>query len=160
MAKQLDYDLRSDFVAFPRHIKQVHDQATERLNAIRQGTEDGNYKKLVKGYEKRFSFADGNFMIIVPKHTRDICKEGHDLHHCVGSYVLDVVSGEKVILFVRKAKQPTRSFFTMEINPLSSAIVQCRGNLNMDPTADVKAFIAEYEVAVLKSMKNMKRKAG
>jgi hypothetical protein len=161
MAQQQKYDLSNPFVSFPRHVQITHDQAAERQNANVKAIQDGAYKKLYALRKKQYTYRAGAFMVIVPEHIMEIVNEGHHLHHCVGSYASRVINGDTVILFVRRAENPALSFYTMEVNPETNVIRQCRGYSNRDMTDDVKAFIQSYSSIVLNGQQTMnRRKAG
>lgn len=75
-------------------------------------------KKMRESYAKHakaFEFAYGNFVVVLPQGGQDIIDEGHNMHHCVGSYVNRVVEGEDYIIFVRHKDKPNECYLTCEV---------------------------------------------
>lgn len=72
---------------------------------------------------------DRNFKIILPKNSRELVLEGEALHHCVGSYVQQVVDGKCLILFIRRKGSEEKPFFTMEYD-LKGKVRQIKGMSN------------------------------
>ena len=85
--------------------------------------------------------------IVYPSIPDDVVREGHALHHCVGSYVERVAKHECVILFLRQCSDLEKSFFTIEIR--GSQIVQVRGTGNCAATPEVDKFLKAWEQRVL-----------
>lgn len=151
----LGYDLKNDFVLFPKNLRNAHD-----LAAIRKSLEGS------KIYEERcqivfteyqnLQWARDGMLIVVPSTAKEIVQEGHALHHCVGIYLDRIASGETKILFLRKEDQPQKPFFTVEIR--MGTVVQCRGRNNCAPPPEVSQYIEQYKKTVLSRKQG--RKAG
>ena len=73
------------------------------------------------------------------------------MQHCVGTYGRRVAEGQCFILFIRRAAEPDKAFYTVEIKPdlKKLQVVQCRGYRNNDRSPEereeVNAFLAKYE---------------
>lgn len=89
------------------------------------------------------------FIVIAPSTAVDIANEGLELHHCVKSYIHDVVEGKTNILFIRKKDAPDTPFFTVEVSN-DSKIRQIHGafNCNVDSEPGLDDFIKEWTNAV------------
>ncbi len=75
-------------------------------------------KKMRESYAKHakaFEFAYGDFVVVLPQGGQDIIDEGHNMSHCVGSYVNRVVEGEDYIIFVRHKDKPNECYLTCEV---------------------------------------------
>ena len=83
--------------------------------------------------------------------------EGKNQEHCVGTYLDRVADKRSVIVFIRRAEELDKAFYTMEINPETMKVVQCRGHKNSDMTPEVRSFVELYTKAVLD--KKRKKKA-
>lgn len=70
-----------------------------------------NYSKHSKAWE----FEYGNYKIIIPTTAQDIVTEGQRMHHCVGSYVNRVLSGDTYICFVRHKDTPDECYITCQV---------------------------------------------
>jgi hypothetical protein len=153
--EKLNYDMYNDFVLFPRHLKQAHDDTMKRYNRMKKE----NQRKLLDTMsdritdaltqaQKQFSLALGGLIVKAPQNLNEIVQEGHALRHCVGSYTDSVFEGKTTILFLRRAGNPEKSFFTIEIK--KGAVVQCRGKNNCAQTDEVKKFLAAWEKKCLR----------
>lgn len=61
--------------------------------------------------------------VVFPKSINDFIEEGNQQHNCVGSYPRYVKEGSKVIFFIRKKDEPSKSFITAECT--KSGLGQC-----------------------------------
>jgi hypothetical protein len=86
--------------------------------------------------------------------SKELIEEGKALHHCVGTYADRYAKGETNLFVIRRAADPNRPFFTMEIK--NNKIVQTRGLKNCSPTKEVQAFIDEF--TLVKLTKNQKQR--
>ena len=102
----------------------------------------------------------GEYKIIKPKGIADIVFEGNMQHHCVGSsghYFSKIEKGESYILFLRKASEPTKPYYTLEVKP-DGTILQRQSKFNRQPdTKTVDAILSEWKKAV-KLRLNAKKK--
>ena len=71
-----------------------------------------NYAK----YGKAWEFAYGNFVVSIPKCGQDLVDEGDRMHHCVGSYVSNIINGTSFICFIRHKDTPDKCYITCEVN--------------------------------------------
>lgn len=150
MCKQLKYDLKNDFVLFPRDLKLRHDQCVTEINAInekkRLKEENKKNKAIADMYQElkmAYSYENKNYMIVVPTKASDIILEGQALHHCVGTYTTRVAKRESIILFIREKENPETSFYTMEIK--NGKVNQVRGKYNNAMTSEVKGFVESFK---------------
>ena len=59
-------------------------------------------------------------MVVVPSDATEIMQEGKALHHCVGNqerYYERVSTRESYVLFLRRTRDPDKSYYTLEIEP-------------------------------------------
>jgi len=63
----------------------------------------------------QLDFEENGFKIIYASVTDDVVKEGHALHHCVGSYVERITAKECIILLLRQRCDESRPFYTIEV---------------------------------------------
>lgn len=125
------YDIRSE-----NELHRVHDTLIELSNMDKLAKKkeeneklDKKIKELTEEREKNFSEEDEEFSIVIPKHANEILEEGMKLHHCVGSYVNRYASGDTNILFLRKKKDITAPFYTIEVDS-NNRITQIHGKYN------------------------------
>lgn len=152
MLDKLHRDLHNDFLVFPKHFHEAHQDAVAEWNrvkseekralAIKEGIA---YAKRVEELIKQWSFNSNGLQIVVPKNCGEIVDEGVALHHCVGTYTDKVRKGETLILFIRKSDDMEKPFYTMEVR--SGHIQQCYGFSNCHMTAEVKKFVDDFRKA-------------
>ena len=70
--------------------------------------------------------------------------EGDALHHCVGTYAKDHANGKTAIFFIRRAKAPRKSFYTLELNEGKLVVRQNRGRRNCARTKEVEELEAVW----------------
>jgi hypothetical protein len=76
-------------------------------------------KRLRDNYEKHktaFEFAYGDYVVVLPKSGQDIVAEGQNMHHCVGSYVPQVVENSCYIVFIRHKDTPDKCYLTCQVH--------------------------------------------
>lgn len=99
---------------WPRDLRAAHD----RLFAAKKLKEDAssiaNFEALAKKWSA-LEWSDGDICIRMPRCNNDLVAEGHTLHHCVGGYGKTHLSG-RLVLFVRHARRPERSWYTLNID--------------------------------------------
>jgi hypothetical protein len=75
---------------------------------------------------KHLSFAEGNYMTVIPKRARELVAEGEALHHCVGTYVNRYASSSTNIVFLRDRRYLDQPLLTVEVDN-EGGIKQCYG---------------------------------
>lgn len=156
MSKDLEVDLSHKSVRFPKDIKAAHDQILERFNEMKAEiqikkakTEDKAFRQAIRKVykEKGISqYSDGELCIVLPMGRSDFIVEGQSLKHCVGGslYSDGHKSGKRMIFFIRKADDPKRPFFTLEMDMKEYSIIQLRGLCNCAPTPDIQKFVKAF----------------
>ena len=115
---------------YPDSLKKAHD-----VLAMRNGKWLMSYDRVGSSFKEinekwlSLEWEDRNFKIILPKNSRELVLEGEALHHCVGSYVQQVVDEKCLILFIRRKGNEEKPFFTMEYD-LNGKIQQIKGMSN------------------------------
>lgn len=110
---------------YPVSLRRAHDRIAREHNArLRAAAADRHSKdvlvyaeKFLKLYEEysALEYSDGEICIVVPQSPLDLIKEGHILNHCVGGYSDRHCAG-RPIFFVRHARRPERSWYTLNEN--------------------------------------------
>ena len=147
ICEKLDYDLKNSFVKYPKDIQKAHDKAAKRLKHKADAKERRDFAAVYKSIAGQFDFEQDGMKIVYPSIPDDVVREGHALHHCVGSYVERVAKHECVILFLRQCSDPEKSFYTIEMR--GNKPVQVRGTGNCAATPEVDRFIKSWEQRVL-----------
>lgn len=118
MADTLMDDNLNAAALWPVNLRNAHDGAANGLVA-------GSDQKYIAGFRQTYQkwagleWTDGELCIRLPRTNGDLIREGRVLNHCVGRYGKDHVAG-RLILFVRHARRPERSWFTLNIDVTGS----------------------------------------
>lgn len=147
ICRKLAYDLKNSFVKYPADLQKAHDKASKRLKYKTDAQAKRQFIAVYKSIARKYDFEKDGMKIVCPTMPDDVVKEGHALHHCVGSYTDRIVNHEYVILFLRQCSDPEKSFYTIEIRGIQ--IVQVRGAGNCAATPEVDKFIKAWEQRVL-----------
>lgn len=157
--QELKYVTTDKYYLFPKDFKEAHDRITAELQAKRDKISAEKKRREAQLVADRLeeakkilefneddesgSFKSKDYVICVPQSAEEIREEGKQMHHCVGTYVPRVARGETCIFFVRRLKEPDKSFCTLEWN---NGIVQCRAAHNDDPSDDVLSFVRAFDM--------------
>ena len=144
---RLNYNLHDTAINMPHDFYTIHERVSALIEI--EETEEMN-KALQDRYQERcrLEYKIGDLFIRQPKSIKEIADEGADLGHCVGGYAERHAKGQTTILFLRKADEPDKPYYTMEIND-KGKIIQCYGYKNNragnPKPPEIKAFEQQYE---------------
>ena len=147
MCRKMGYDMKNSFVLFPKDLQKSHDKTAHRYKQRKDALVKRDFISVYQQLSGQLDFEKDGMKIVYPKTPDDVVKEGHALHHCVGSYTERVAEKECIILFLRKCSEEAKPFYTVEVR--NRKAVQVRGIGNCDMTPEVKSFIAAWEQRVL-----------
>lgn len=151
---ELRYDLTDTAISRPHNFQEMHDRVTSLVRDLRAKREAEKLKGVQAVYEQLhdlIEWTDGKLLVRMAHDVGDLIREGREMQHCVGTYGRRVAEGQCFILFIRRAAEPDKAFYTVEIRRdlTSLKIVQFRGYRNSDRSAEeraeVEAFLARYE---------------
>lgn len=147
MSEGLELDLKNSFVLFPADLKKAHDKVNDLSDKEQALAYDRQIQKQFEEMNRQYHFVKYGFAVLLPRTAKEILEEGQNLHHCVGSYIKDVVKRECTILFVRKVGEQEKSLCTIEI--CNGKMVQARCYGNQPPTSAIQRFLARWEKEIL-----------
>ena len=122
---------------YSSYLKQTHD-ITSRNHNVK--VEQENEEIFQSRYKDFKPYRGKKYIVIAPKNSNDLKKEGDTLNHCVASYIKRVIDGECLIYFLRKDKE--ESLITFEVR--HNTIVQVRGLHNRKPTENEQQALKEF----------------
>lgn len=158
-ATLLEYDLSNSEVLFPKDLKQAHDLAYSIINDKElKNAELPQIARQYKSYSNLYSYEDKNYCIMPPSRHNDLKNEGKTLCHCVATYAKRVAVGSTIILFIRKTSEKDKPYFTLELNPMTYEIEQCRGLRNCAYPKEVKDFMDKWYKTKIEPLKRSKEK--
>ena len=141
--EQLQYDLKNEFVLFPKNFKRAHDQANDLIKQHRVEQYDPQIAAMQKELKDRYQFKADGLIVLPPHSAREIVVEGQKLRHCVGGYAQSMAEKRTVILFIRQEAKRNKPFFTVEVQ--GDKIRQVRGSNNRAPIPEVTAFLGKWK---------------
>lgn len=103
-----------DIERYPPDLRTAHD----RIFAAKVVRENAKSKREFEALAWKWAgleWSDGECCIRLPRGNGDLIAEGRTLHHCVGGYGATHLQG-KLVLFVRHARRPERSWYTLNID--------------------------------------------
>ena len=163
IARGEGYDLADEHVRFPKDLLRAHDRVAEerrvREEARQARDRAEKNEKLREAFAARLealaplAWQQGGILIRPCAAPEELDAEGRALSHCVATYKDKHASGKTAIFFVRKASEPDKPWFTLELNLSDFTVLQNRGKCNCARTKEVEAF----EAAWLEHIRPMKR---
>lgn len=148
--------LKLDFEKSPSALVRYHDVLTREYDMVKDEIKNENFISVVSSYKEYEYYSEINeeeilnkeeteevinkylaenkkdqkYNMVLPKDIDDLVREGSEMNHCVGGYVDRVIRRESLILFLRKADNPNKSYATIEVKPTTKRIYQIRCNSN------------------------------
>lgn len=146
MAAVLGVDLTRKSVRYPKDIHEAHQRILGAFNSKKAAEEEAANAAAVEALREKLPFLEfshRSFMARIPLSHAELVAEGNSLNHCVGrfkSYWTNHIAGEKLVIFIRKVKEPDKPYVTMQLMMKDFSICQIHGFGDRDPTAPEKAF--------------------
>ena len=111
---------------YSSYLKQTHDITSRNHNVKVEQEKEEMFQSRYKDFKP---YRGKKYIVVAPKNSNDLKKEGDTLNHCVASYIKRVIDGECLIYFLRIDKD--KSLITFEVR--HNDIVQVRGLHNRKP---------------------------
>jgi len=147
MCEDLKFDLNNTFVLFPGRLKRAHDKVNELFDKHKALIYDQLIRQQFPALDKQYRFKKNGYVIMPPHSAQELIDEGHNLHHCVASYVKSVAKEKCTILFVRKTDNLGKSLCTVELR--DNEVVQARIFGNNPAPPEIKKFIDIWKRKIL-----------
>ena len=148
----------TDWELWPKNLRAAHDRLAEERKQRRTTHYAADFARLAEKYAP-LAWRDGDLCIRVAAAPEELTREGEVLHHCVGGYHGKHARETNVIFFVRRARRPERSYYTLDIRMTDNRAeeVQLHGYRNewtdhgiRRVPKDVRAFCDRWEREVLR----------
>lgn len=127
MAIRAKMNVNDEIIYRTRKLQQRHNELVEYLGskdrAIRASEialKFPNVDNVCNEIRSKYEYADEMYVILVPDNIEAILEEGETLHHCIGTtdrYFERIHTRESFLLFLRKAEDVTKAWYTLEIEP-------------------------------------------
>lgn len=104
----------TEYELWPKNLRAAHDRLAEERKRRRATHYAADFARLAEKYAP-LAWRDGDLCIRVAATPQELIDEGDTLHHCVGGYHQKHAAETDVIFFVRRARRPERSWYTLDI---------------------------------------------
>lgn len=141
MAELTGRDLADPDVRWPEDLLEAHDRMSDAVTQF-EARELASKFRIRRKQLARYAFQWRGLLIRPAASQRELVAEGDALHHCVGTYAKDHANGKTAIFFIRRAKAPRKSFYTLELNEGKLVVRQNRGRRNCARTKEVEELEA------------------
>ncbi|MCH5304286.1 MAG: PcfJ domain-containing protein, partial [Ruminococcus sp.] len=145
-AKELGLSLSSKRISMPEVLSEAHDEAFEALTDKNDPELKEKYKRL---YNDELCYIDeiviDHLIFTIPRSQGDFIRRGNILKQCInrGSYFSKSARGQKIMVFINKAKEKDNPYLTLDI--VKGSNIQCLGYDNKEhPTAEDTIAIEKY----------------
>lgn len=139
---------------YPHDLQAAH----ARLSARLRKTKNKPLQDMFRARRRLWGWAewkhDGLFIRIIDS-VDEITLEGERQNNCVAGYAKRHANGQTVIFVLRKRDTPKENWHTVELDPKTLRVMQCRGYRNADAAPEAKAFIEAW-MEYLKDRKGRK----
>lgn len=98
--------------------------------------------KIAYKHNKKYQNTFDGYTFIVPRKPEELVAEGIKLNNCLASYRKRYANEQTIILFVRKATEPNKSLYALEI--MDNEIVQLRAKNNVPANDNVRTTVEKY----------------
>lgn len=157
MAEAQRLNLSSPIFYRPKDLEAAHAECVKA--AHRQEAEEKEKRIMERfpgvqgvlaGLAEKYDYESGGFRIISPSRVMDILDEGRALGHCVDTtdrYFERIEQGVTYLVFLRRAENPGKPWYTLEIEP-GGTVRQQRTTGNRQDKRDQEAympFIREWQ---------------
>ncbi len=169
LAARLKMDTQQEIVYKPKNLKEAHDRAValcggkdvaRRAAQIAEKFPDTD--RICMEIREKYEYAGKKYLIRVPERIEDIIREGEILGHCLHSsdrYFDRISTRESYIVFLRKAEEPDRPWYTLEIEPDGTARQKrTTGDRQDADLEEAKNFIRRWQQEVQKRLTEEDRK--
>lgn len=127
MAMRMKMDVQQELIFKPGDVKRAHDDlvrlcggadVAKRAGEIIQKFPDVD--EILQSIKDKYEYMDNQYAVVVPEKIEEIIYEGRKLGHCLDKsdiYFDRIQRRESFIVFLRKAEDIEKPFYTLEIEP-------------------------------------------
>lgn len=127
MAMRMKMDVQQELIFKPRDVKRAHDDlvklcggadVAKRAGEIIQKFPDVD--EILQSIKDKYEYMDDQYAVVVPEKIEGIIYEGRKLGHCLDKsdiYFDRIQRRESFIVFLRKAEDIEKPYYTLEIEP-------------------------------------------
>lgn len=143
---ELGMDVNDKQVKFPNSLKREHDKAIAKRKFVYDEEKNKAFISQTSRCQELYGHETKEFIIRAPRDTKELFEEGRILSHSVGSYTDIITKGETCIMFVRKASEPEKPWYTLEINEPTMSIPEIKGYCNRLVDEEIEVPLCKFLV--------------
>lgn len=155
MAVRQGLDLENPVIRWPRDLRAAHNRVQEAQRYATTAEQREAFRRMTARC-RGLNWTNGEICIRVAESPEELVQEGKTLHHCVGGYT-KTHAGGSIILFIRHARRPERSWFTLNVDVVNKRILQNHGYYNehapgkppLKIPQKVEQFVKDWQEKVL-----------
>ncbi|WP_416149471.1 PcfJ domain-containing protein [Salipaludibacillus sp. HK11] len=153
--KKLNMDTSQDMILFPTNLDKAHQSTIKKIKHKEDKELNEKFTKRLKELSKLIFECDG--LVIRPAEScRELIREGNLLEHCIGGYAEKHAKGVTSIFLLRKAEEPDKPFYTVEVR--GNRVGQVSGYKNQMATKKINSFLDEFANTKLKKASETNKK--
>lgn len=144
-AALIGMDLKNSNVRFPKNIHKAHNDVMNKYKVVKDELINKKISDFSKDLEK-YIYEDKKLIIKPAKSQQELIDESKQLDHCVRTYGEKMAKRKTSIFFIRKKKNPEKSYVTLELN--NGKVIQVRGyknNVSIPLDQSVIDFVHKWE---------------
>lgn len=127
--------------AMPPDLREAHARLSARLRMVQDLDLNTRFRVRRRLYRWLCWRCDG--MLIRPVDSvNEINLEGERQENCVAGYARRHADGKTIICVLRRTDAPRESWHTVELNPKTLEVIQCRGYRNTNAEPEAREFVA------------------
>lgn len=127
----------------PHDLQAAHERLSARERKLKNAARNGQFR-IRRKLLRWLCWRHGGLFIRPVDSIEEITREGEQQHNCVAGYGQRHAAGKTIILVLRRAAEPGKSWHTVELDPHTRTVIQCRGYRNDDQTDEAAAFIKAW----------------
>lgn len=124
----------------PGDLRIAHERLSLRLNKVKNEGLNQQFRMRRRLYRWLCWRHDGMFIRPIDS-VQEITREGERQRNCVAGYARWHANGNTIICVLRRADAPGKSWHTVELNPKTLDVVQCRAFRNGNAAPEAQEFI-------------------
>jgi hypothetical protein len=134
--------MSTKYQKYPKYLLSTHSIVVRNYNSFKETYEEQAFLNMV---DKSLAHKGVTYSILVAEKSQDIKDEGANQHHCVASYVKQIINGTTQIVFMRLNNNIDKPLLTIEVN--NGKVQQAKGSYNRGTSEDELKFIHTYAKA-------------
>lgn len=127
----------------PQDLQAAHERLSDRQRKLVNRDKNRLFRTRRRLYSW-MCWRHGGCLIRPVDSADEIIAEGEQQHNCVAGYADRHASRKTVILVLRRAAEPRRSWHTVELDPKTLTVRQCLGYRNGDAEPEAEEFIKAW----------------